>query len=581
MNKIELREYQEEIIRILMPKLSPDVDPDRYLIQLPTGMGKTVIFAHLLWKLGRRAIVLAHRRELLFQAKKKLIECSGGEIKEEDVDIVLQSRPNSDSQIWVASVQTLCRGDRVDDLRGKVNIIIIDEAHHAIADSYQDIMKAFPDAPGVGFTATVRRSSKKENKALADFFSGGLLYKKSLKAAIVEGWLAFILYYTVKTDASLDDVSTRGGDFASGELSRKVNYKARNLAAVQKYIEVGGGKAVFFCVDISHVKAMWSHLYDTGIKTEMITGSTPDDERERILEEFDKADPRENFALVNCMVCAEGWDCPSVRVIVLARPTKSEIVYLQCLGRGTRKDPTTDKEEVIIIDMVDNCKSKKLCRCLTTVFGLDPNIEIEGNVIREMSNRLEQAKEKENELGNEQEQLSIELSKILFSMPMEIEKSRMAWFSPEDCRYFCQLSKDETFEIRENTLGFELFKNGHEVMKSIDVEEVLSYAFCKARSYEETEFMWSKAERQFLSGKKPSEKQIKILKKYHPEINPDLISMETASNIIGASIAKNDGEKASKGQIWKLKSLGWDGDFSTLSKRKAGSLIGKLKGGKS
>jgi superfamily II DNA or RNA helicase len=517
--------------------------------------------------------VIAHREELLTQAKDKIARCG---IPENKIDIVLQSHPDPNALVWVASIQTIIRGNRLKQI--KPSLIVIDEAHHSVAKSYRDVIDSFPGIPVIGFTATPTRTSPKEKQELAKIW-GEIVYQYPLKKAIIDEHLATIDYYEVKTDINLDDVQTVAGDFQQDELAKKVNVYRRNLACVEKYQELGGGKAIVFCVDVEHALNMQSVFQDHGIACDCLVGETQSDTRQSMIQSFQETPMTQNKVLTNCMVLTEGFDCPDVRMIVMARPTQSPIVYLQQIGRGTRKAP--GKESVIIVDIADNCKKKKLQNCLTTVFNLNPNMKIEGNVLAAIAKKeAEKKEEQENDI--EQESLEIQKSKILFAMPMELEYTSLAWYSPKDGEYYCAVASDRYWHIKDNGLDYTLSyisKEGKKKIfgqgKDLLVLSETAWKFSK-RWHENTRFMWDKTQRACWSNQAPTDKQIEIIAKVFPDIDTSKIDKGTATSIISAYFTKQQIEPATQRQIYFLRKHGieWQG---SLSKKQAGRLIAEYK----
>lgn len=582
---IALRPYQTEVIEILKTKLNQN-PKGKYLVQLPTGMGKTVVFAMLIKDLGLKTLVIAHREELIFQAKAKIAQAT--EYEENEIDVVLQSQPDPTKNIWVASIQTLSRGRRLEKI--SPDLLIIDEAHHSCADTYKNVLERY-DIPAIGFTATPTRRTPKEKAELAKIW-GELVYQYPIKKAIIDGYLAYIKYYQVKTQVSLDAIKTVAGDFQADELEEAVNNFERNTACLNKYNELGSGKCVVFCVGVAHAYAMRDLFIENGIETYSVTGNTDSDSRREILAKFQAAPMTANIVLTNVMVLTEGWDCPNVRMIMLARPTQSEIIYLQQLGRGTRKAP--EKNAVIIVDIVDNCKNKKLCNCLTTIFNLQKDVSIEGDVIKGIEEREARQKEEAEQAivdtaTSQEAALELELSKILFDMPWELETSKLAWFSPCENEYYCQITDKLHLKIKDEILSYQLFKMQDNTLVKLGATtsfaEILSSSEAIAYEYSEYRYIWDKSIRMNMVNKAVTERQRELLAKFMPHINPDIISRETASKIIGANIAKSKSklaEPATQKQKNYLRVLGYDGDdLDDISKGEAGKLIGQLSQGRS
>jgi len=558
-----LRPYQEKILDIVPQELK---EKERIIVQLPTGMGKTVVFSKLISMLKKPTLVIAHREELLTQAWEKIINI--GNFQTWEVDIVLRSTPDPDAKVWVASIQTLIRGNRLHLI--KPELIIIDECHHSIAKSYRKVLDYFPSVPVVGFTATPTRSSKKEKNELVEIWDD-IVYQYPIKKAILDGYLAGIEYYQVKTDVDLGGIKTVAGDFAQGELGNKVNVHFRNQACVDKYLSLGGGKCVVFCVDVSHSRDMCQIFREGGIKADVVTGDLDRDERRAILAGFAQSPPDDNYVLCNCMVLTEGWDCPDVKMLILARPTQSIIVYLQQLGRGLRVTDT--KKTVIVVDIADNCKSRKICNCLSTVFDLHPEVVITGNVIEQIERMRSPGISKDGPL---------ELVDILFNMPVELESSKLAWYSPEENRYYVSVDKGKYLLIEDDALKYSLYgvnSKGKKLMGSntdVSVLDQMAYEIA-SKWWNDNRYMWDKSKRLDWGNSPPTERQVAFLRKATPNIDPSKISKATAAEIISAVIVKRDCEPATKRQICFLRCNGVN--VESITKREASRIIARIKNG--
>jgi superfamily II DNA or RNA helicase len=365
---LSLRPYQRECLTAI--REAADKGVQRQLVSLATGMGKTVIFAHLPPVLElRRMLVLAHRKELLTQAQRKLRQANPGmsvEIEQADRYAL------HDADIVVASVQTLGRkGSQRNDkfAPDAFDCVVIDEAHHATADSYVNILRYFRtgehDGPLlVGVTATPFRG---DGTPLANLFDQ-VTYEKSLREGIDENWLCRIRAQRVRSQADLSNVATRCGDFADTQLAAAMNTDYRNslVASAIEQHAVGRNSILVFGVDIAHVETLTKQLQDRGHRAECVTSWTPEDERWRIFGRFESGETR---IFVNCGIATEGYDCPPVDCIVMARPTKSALLYTQMLGRGTRQSPDTGKQDLLVIDVVDVCGKHRI-QTAATAFGL-------------------------------------------------------------------------------------------------------------------------------------------------------------------------------------------------------------------
>lgn len=375
-----LRDYQKECLEAIYEGYKRGVR--RQLISLPTGAGKTVIFSDFprYFKMKKQMLVLAHRAELLDQARDKICRANP------DLKVEVEQAGRSadrESDVIVASVPTLGRKDssRLAELNpDRFFLIIVDEAHHSTAETYKRILEYLdvfnPETLKllVGFTATPKRG---DGVGLNEVYQE-IIYSKSLPDMIQDGYLSPVAGYRVETDVDLTGVKTRMGDFVSSQLSRAVNIIERNNIITEVYSTyLKGKKTLCFCVDVSHAHSVAKSFNDEGIKAEAITGDMDMSRREQILSGFSSGNID---VLANCMVLTEGYDEPSVEGIILARPTKSSLLYTQMIGRGTRLHP--GKENVTVIDIVDVTKGHSLST-LPALFGLSGDFDLEGHTTNE------------------------------------------------------------------------------------------------------------------------------------------------------------------------------------------------------
>jgi superfamily II DNA or RNA helicase len=379
-NKFSLRDYQKECLEAIYEGYRRGIR--RALVSLPTGSGKTVIFSEFprYFRMKKQMIVLAHRAELLDQAKEKITRANP-DLRVEIEQAGRTASPESD--VIIASVPTLGREDskRLAALDPeRFFLIIVDEAHHSTAETYKRILEYLgvfqPDTRKllVGFTATPKRG---DGVGLNEVYQE-IVYSKPLPDMIKDGFLSPVAGYRVETDVDLTRVKTRMGDFVTSQLSSAVNIEARNNIITEVYNDyLKGKKALCFCVDVAHALSVATSFKGHGINAEAITGDMDTQRRGEILKSFSKGDID---VLANCMVLTEGYDEPSVEGIILARPTKSSLLYTQMIGRGTRLHP--GKENVTVIDIVDVTKGHSLAT-LPSLFGLSPFFNLEGHTTDE------------------------------------------------------------------------------------------------------------------------------------------------------------------------------------------------------
>ena len=372
---VSLRDYQSEALASL--KAAYKNGKRRVLVSLPTGTGKTVVFAHFptALRMKKRLLVLAHREELLQQAAQKFRSVNP-ELK---IGIErAEERVANDTQVVIASVATLARTEsgrlsrfNPDDF----SIIVVDEAHHAVAESYRRIFDHFglfkPESVRylVGFTATPRRG---DNQGLGEVFQD-VCYARDLRQMIDEKYLCAIRGWRVDTDLVLDGVKVRHGDFVESQLARVVNTPSRNKLVTTSYLRLSNRrKAIVFCVDVQHAKDVSEAFIDAGIRATAVWGEMPRDDRRQILEQFSKG---EISVLTNCNLLTEGFDEPRINCVILARPTKSKLLYAQMVGRGTRLHP--EKTDLMVVDVVDNSRTHTLPG-LYSLFNLPSNMNLRG-----------------------------------------------------------------------------------------------------------------------------------------------------------------------------------------------------------
>jgi DNA repair protein RadD len=298
----------------------------RILIVLPTGGGKTFVFVLIAdgaIKKKRRAIFAAHRVELIDQTFKsfaRLGVTSVGVIRAKD------RRTDRSQPIQIASIQTLARRTRP-----PADLVGIDEAHRACASTYQEaLFAAYPDALMLGLTATPCRV---DGKPLGNAFDV-IVHGPSYSELIAEGWIVAPMVYSTPMHPDLSKVKTMAGDYSQKDLEEAVNRRALIGNIFDEWERRSGGRrTVIFCVSVEHSKAVAAEFTSRGVAAEHLDGETSDDERPRILARLESGATR---VVTNFGVLCEGWDQPSCKCIVLARPTKSLALYMQMAGRGLR-----------------------------------------------------------------------------------------------------------------------------------------------------------------------------------------------------------------------------------------------------
>lgn len=334
---IVLRPYQEQAANTVLAGFDRGVQ--RGLVVMPTGTGKTTLFSEIIRRVSVPSMILAHRGELLEQAAARIRSQVG-------LRAMIESgkfKSDESADVVVASVQALGRSNTSRLTGYQPGLMIIDEAHHAAADSYQTIMRrygCYTDFCRVmGVTATPHRMDNKPLHGTAHAIFEEILFAFTLKDAILDGWLADLRGYRVKTDVDLTKVKTTAGDYDQGQLQKAVNIHARNAAAFEHWTDVAGDqKTIIFCSGVDHAADVAGLFADRGIKAEHVTGAMKADQRDAIMSRFREGRTQ---VLVNVDIATEGFDVPDASCVVLLRPTKSWALFTQMVGRGLRVLPNT------------------------------------------------------------------------------------------------------------------------------------------------------------------------------------------------------------------------------------------------
>jgi len=373
-----LRPYQREAIEAVLGARRRGVR--RMLVCLPTGAGKTVVFAQLARMAKRPVVVIAHREELLAQAADKLQRALGPDAR---VSVEQgERRADAAARVVVCSVRSL-RSDRLARLRGALRpgLVIYDECHHAPADDNLRVLRELGcfeadwDGTLVGFTATTARG---DGKALERVFEQ-IVYARTLPEMIAEGYLVPLRGYRVATQADLTRITAPRGDadLREDELAEAVDIEERNALVARSIQELARDRrTVAFCVTVAHAQNLRRSLAALGVRAAAVYGDMPADARAQVLADFAAGRIQ---VVTNVAVLTEGFDDPGVSCVAMARPTRSEGMYAQCVGRGTRL--AEGKRDCLVLDFVD-VSSLSLCS-LPSLFGMPRNLNLEGREVRE------------------------------------------------------------------------------------------------------------------------------------------------------------------------------------------------------
>jgi superfamily II DNA or RNA helicase len=368
----ELRPYQRDAVEAVLA--ARRAGKRRLLVHLPTGAGKTVIFSRLARLAKRQVLVLAHREELLEQARDKLQRALG------DAAVVAiergATRAPESARVLVCSIRSLHEERLAKVMRGRdVGLIVYDECHHAAAaDNLRVLRQLGAFEPGftgtlLGFTATTSRG---DGQGLDEVFEE-IVYSRSLPELIDDGFLAPLRGYRISTTADLRQLSSTGGlDFDEEQLAEAVDIEERNALVARSIQELARDRrTIAFCVTVNHARHLAHALNALGVPAGIVHGAMPGDARAKALAEFREGRVQ---VLTNVGVLTEGFDDPGVSCVAMARPTRSEGLYAQCVGRGTRLHP--GKVDCLILDFVD-LTELSLCT-LPSLFGTPRDLDLRG-----------------------------------------------------------------------------------------------------------------------------------------------------------------------------------------------------------
>ncbi len=354
---LQLRPYQNECLIKVHEAMASGLK--RAAVVLPTGSGKTVIFAHLCgeWRdlrangvVSGRVLILVHREELIKQTIKKLHDDSPGL----RVGVVkADQNEHEDRDVIVASIQTVQKLFRLDQITasGEIGLVIVDECHHAAAESYLTVLNAlgcfntFGGAFALGFTATLIRADK---KSLGTVWQE-IVYRRDILDMIGDGYLVDVKGTRVLVDGlTLGQVAMRGGDFAIGSLSDALLSADAPKFAADAWQEHAGDKpGVVFTPSVAVAQAFTEEFQSRGIPTAAIWGNMSPADRTAALAGAHNGTIK---VLINCMVLTEGFDWPAAEVCMIARPTTSGGLYVQMVGRVLRL--FKDKTCALVLDLV-------------------------------------------------------------------------------------------------------------------------------------------------------------------------------------------------------------------------------------
>lgn len=488
---MQLRPYQQDCIAAIEAQ-----PPGAYLCQMATGLGKTVTFANIPRR-GERMLILSHREELVEQPRK-YFTCSYG--------VERAASRSAGEEVVSASVQTLVR--RLDRFApDEFGLVVCDEAHHAAAGTYRKIFDHFRPEKLIGFTATPNRGDKVR---LNDVFQK-IIFQRDLRWGIENGYLCGIQCLRVNIGYDLTAVHTRQGDYAPGELDQAMDGTADAIAeAYQKYAK---GATLIFAVSVRHAREIADKIPGAVV----VTGETRD--RAAIIRAFTDG---EIPVLVNCMVFTEGTDIPRVETVMVARPTQSESLYCQMVGRGTRLYP--GKEKLVLIDCVGVTGKASLCTA-PSLLGIDMSSvparkadEVQGDLF-ELPIRAAAASDcPESWVRN------VEIVD-LWAQEQRYQLHDVNWFKMPDGSLVCSLMDRKTITIPcPDALGS---------VNGVPMQEMLDRAYTVlTERYADQRHIWDlNAVRRW--GRQPaSENQLKIIRRRCRGFDADGLTKGQASQIL-------------------------------------------------
>ncbi|CAN5493081.1 hypothetical protein BH11MYX1_BH11MYX1_10310 [soil metagenome] len=366
-----LRPYQQEAIDAVIAARRGGLK--RMVVCLPTGAGKTVIFSQLARMARKQVLVLAHREELLGQARDKLANALEG------TSVVALERGSEraagGAKVLVASLRSLHEDRLAKVLEGRdFGLVIYDECHHAAADDNLRILRQLGsfertwEGTLLGFTATTTRG---DGKGLDQVFER-IVYSKTLPELIDDGYLAPLKGFRINTAADLTRLSASGADFRDDELEEAVDIQERNALVARSIQELARDRrTIAFCVTVNHARNLSRALNSIGVSAGIVHGGMASVDRAKALATFRAGRTQ---VIANVAVLTEGFDDPDVSCIAMARPTRSEGMYAQCIGRGTRL--AVGKQDCLILDFVD-VSTLSLCS-LPSLFGCPRDLDLYG-----------------------------------------------------------------------------------------------------------------------------------------------------------------------------------------------------------
>lgn len=543
---ITLRDYQEICVQRVLEAYERQPRGGSALIMLATGGGKTVVFSEIARRLGLTTLIIAHREELLTQAADKFHMIDPTAI----IGQVGAGRHEWGAPVTVASIQTISRTEHLRALkRFGYQLVIIDECHHAAASGYQAVLQELREAFVVGVTATPDRLDGSDISTVfgQPVFSAGII------DMVEKGYLCDLRAIAVKTTTSLDDLHTQAGDFKANELEEVIDTPERNRRIVHAYLEHARGRqALCFAVTVAHAQHLAEAFEEAGVRAAMVCGETLPEERKRLLRSYEQG---ETEVLCNVGVLTEGYDCPATSCIILARPTQSRALFVQCVGRGTRLAP--GKRDCLILDITDNCLKHRL-QPLTLGKVLDKPLR-DGESLLEEKVREEEERENgtflsERELQERKARVTKRAQDLLINL-----LAPMDWKRRASGAYWLEVGTGEnkhkiTLIPSEEKEGCYTVKAAlapqyewQTWLSDVPLDFAQQHAEVKAKLLQSDEKKLILVDSNAPWRSRPaSDKQLYMLRKFEIAHNPETITSGEASDLIGKAVADRDRKKTEK-----------------------------------
>jgi superfamily II DNA or RNA helicase len=555
--QLALRPYQTEALA----GLAADWDAGlvRLAIVLPTGLGKTVVFAHLIRQAlaeGRRPIVLVHREELAQQAAEKIRAVA----PDVEVGIVKAERDEVSADVVVASVPTLARQRRMGRYLaatvGAKRLVVVDECHHAAARTWVEVLTALgafgatatdtpaPDTLVAGFTATM---SREDGRGLGDIWEK-VSYTRDILYGIDNGYLTDVRGKAVTVDGlDLGTVARSRGDYQDGQLGEALEKSGAGEVIANAYVEHASDRpGVLFAPTVATAHSFADDLNAAGIRTEVITGTTSTEDRNLIYKRYAAGDTQ---VLSNCMVLTEGWDAPFASCAVIARPTSSAGLYTQMVGRVLR--PFPGKADALVLDVV-GVAARHALRSIVDLTKTNVTVE-DGESLAEAIER--EAAERESRPADKGRAAG-----IIAAQDVDLfHRSTSVWLQTEDGKWFIP-TRDWTYFLWPQTGGtlwnigrvptFQAQRRdrtlrGGWVREGLDIGYAMALGEAEAASTDSTVSSKSASWRTRKQG--PSDAQLAMSASWRIEITEGMTKAQV-SDLISIKIATKDLKRFKVGQ---------------------------------